>query len=290
MFMLGHLDADAALYKKGIPSKLRARLYEAFGENASLDRTRWAMLGKAKWHVFTPGAKFGNRSARIKPQQQEIPEDEEDMYGEDEAFEQEDDEAFDQQDDQGAPGEQQDPQHADDEQQQQLQEPREDDAAFMARLRVAALAPPSLPAPLLPPGRWTGEHVLAAPALGTPAHALDPEQTPREVESASSEVTPAFLQQLPSGAAASDLPPPGAAWSGPAHSHWETGSGDPACGPERLHRLLMPCGTLLTDAEAAELVRRCTAAGESHASCPLGRPDNESAEGAAGGSHAPAPQ
>ena len=64
VFMLGHLDADAALYKKGIPSKLRARLYKAFGENTSLDRTRWAMLGKAKWHVFTPGAKFGTRSAR----------------------------------------------------------------------------------------------------------------------------------------------------------------------------------------------------------------------------------
>ena len=125
VFVLAHLDADAALYEHGIPSKLRDRLYEAFGENASLDRTRWAMLGKAKWHVFTPGCKFGTRSARKKPQQQEIPEDEEDMYGEDEAFEQEDDEAFDQQDDQGAPGEQQEPQHADDEQQQQLQEPRE---------------------------------------------------------------------------------------------------------------------------------------------------------------------
>ena len=79
VFMLAHLDADAALYKKGIPSKLRARLYEAFGENASLDRTRWAMLGKAKWHVLTPGAKFGMRRARNKQQQQEIPEDEEDQ-------------------------------------------------------------------------------------------------------------------------------------------------------------------------------------------------------------------
>ena len=92
--------------------------------------------------------------------------------------------------------------------------------------------------------------------------------------------------------------------SGPPHSDWETGSGDPVYGLERLHRLLlgpvretleeMPGGTLVTDAEAAgivlELVRRCMAAGGSHAPRPLGRPDNESAEGAAGGSHAPAPQ
>ena len=64
VFVLAHLDADAALYKKGIPSKFRARLNKAFGENASLDRIRWAMLGKAKWHVFTPNCKFGMRSAR----------------------------------------------------------------------------------------------------------------------------------------------------------------------------------------------------------------------------------
>ena len=87
-------------------------------------------------------------------------------------------------------------------------------------------------------------------------------------------------------AAASDLPPPGAAWSSLPRSHGYTESGDPA---ERMHRLLrgpvrealeeMPGGTLVTDAVAAgivlELVRRCMAA---------------SVEGAAGGSRAPAPQ
>ena len=83
-------------------------------------------------------------------------------------------------------------------------------------------------------------------------------------------------------AAASDLPPPDAAWSGPPHSHWDTGSGDPACGLERLHGLLrgpvrealeeLPCGTLVTDADAAgivlELVRRCMAAGGGSLPCP----------------------
>ena len=64
VFVLMHLDAEAALYKKGIPSKLRARLDEAFGERASLHRTRWAMLDQAKWHVLRTGAKFGTRRAR----------------------------------------------------------------------------------------------------------------------------------------------------------------------------------------------------------------------------------
>ena len=73
VWTLSCLDGDPALYKKGIPSKLRYRLHEAYGEDCSLDRIRWAMIGKAKWHELTPGAKFGMRSARVKqgPQQQQ---------------------------------------------------------------------------------------------------------------------------------------------------------------------------------------------------------------------------
>ena len=83
VWTLSCLDSSPALYKKGIPSTLRQSLNDAYGEDASKDPIRWGMLGKAKWHVLTPGAKYGTRSARTHPpdaarqtQQQEQEDDE----------------------------------------------------------------------------------------------------------------------------------------------------------------------------------------------------------------------
>ena len=67
VWTLSLFDTSPALYKKGIPSTLRQSLNDAYGEDASKDPIRWGMLGKAKWHVLTPGAKYGTRSARTHP-------------------------------------------------------------------------------------------------------------------------------------------------------------------------------------------------------------------------------
>ena len=70
VWMLGSLEPDrAVLEKKGIPSSLRRRLIEAFGQDVSQDSDRWGKLGKAKWHVWTPNTKFGARTKRTPPKQ-----------------------------------------------------------------------------------------------------------------------------------------------------------------------------------------------------------------------------
>ena len=67
VWTLSHFDTSPALYTKGIPSTLRQSINDAYGEDASRNGIRWGMLGKAKWHVLTPGAKYGTRSARTHP-------------------------------------------------------------------------------------------------------------------------------------------------------------------------------------------------------------------------------
>ena len=70
VWMLGSLEPDrAVLEKKGIPSSLRRRLIEAFGQDVSQDSDRYGKLGKAKWHVFTPNARFSERPKRTPPKQ-----------------------------------------------------------------------------------------------------------------------------------------------------------------------------------------------------------------------------
>ena len=87
VWALAQLDGDPNLYKKGIPSRLRQRLNDAYGEDCSLHKVRWGMLGQAKWHVLTPGAKFGARPARIRhpkdaqQQQQQLQEQEQQQPG-----------------------------------------------------------------------------------------------------------------------------------------------------------------------------------------------------------------
>ena len=67
VWALSRLDGDPELYKKGIPSTLRQRLNDAYGEDVTKDRFRWSQIGRAKWSAITPGAKFSNRSARTRP-------------------------------------------------------------------------------------------------------------------------------------------------------------------------------------------------------------------------------
>ena len=69
VWILGCLDNDPALRKKGIPSSLRKRLIEAYAEDVSLDPDRWGKLGKAKWHCWTPNITFGTRTRRAQPKQ-----------------------------------------------------------------------------------------------------------------------------------------------------------------------------------------------------------------------------
>ena len=74
IWMLACLENDSRLYKKGIFSNLRLRIDRAFqasGDAASSNKVRWGELGKAKYHTFTPNAKFGTRSARPRRQQQD---------------------------------------------------------------------------------------------------------------------------------------------------------------------------------------------------------------------------
>ena len=53
-------------------ASLRRDLNQAYGEDVSQDRHRWAQLGKAKWHALTPGEKFGSRRAKLHKKLQNL--------------------------------------------------------------------------------------------------------------------------------------------------------------------------------------------------------------------------
>ena len=53
------------LQEKGMPVKLGLRLNKAFRRDVALDHDLWARLGKAKYHLFTQGKKWGKRKPKL---------------------------------------------------------------------------------------------------------------------------------------------------------------------------------------------------------------------------------
>ena len=55
----------AHLQCKGMPELLRQRLSAAWGSDVCENNAVFARLGKAKWHVYTPGKKWGGKKRTI---------------------------------------------------------------------------------------------------------------------------------------------------------------------------------------------------------------------------------